>query len=418
MSQSRLSRYRAERLLRKDFDGLRAKVLAVVRSQLRSKGVALDPGDLEACYAQAWQGLYTTVLEGEVVENPSAWLVLVTFRRAIDEHRAVSRTGVIGEDEEGWFSREVDARAPDLAAELDDRMRLRQVFEALRTRLSARECEAASLCYLQGLSRAEAAARMGISEARMRKLMDGAGPARPGLAGKVGGLLETIDAGGWCEQQASLMRAYAFGILDPEGQRHALAVAHWRECPACRAHVASLRGLASVLPLPLLPRVAVAGGTGAAVTAGTKVATGGGGWSGFVGSLTAKLAVTAALLVGAGYAVLGGHAHASPGGRRVRASPVPLPLATSVLSQAPFAVSHTQRVRPARAHKPHSRSRLARPHRPRTAHGLLASVAGAPEFSPEHVSSADTPAISKSTRSALASASASASAPAGEFGFE
>jgi len=31
---SRLSRYRAERLLRKDFAGLRVKVLAVVRSQL------------------------------------------------------------------------------------------------------------------------------------------------------------------------------------------------------------------------------------------------------------------------------------------------------------------------------------------------------------------------------------------------
>ncbi len=99
---------------------------------------------------------------------------------------------------------------------------------------------------------------MGVSEARMRKLMEGAGPGRPGVAGKVGELLETIKAGGWCEQQSSLMRAYAFGILDPDGERHALAVAHCRECPACRAHVASLRGLASVLPLPLLPRLAVA----------------------------------------------------------------------------------------------------------------------------------------------------------------
>ncbi len=79
----------------------------------------------------------------------------------------------------------------------------------------------------------------------MRKLMEGAGPGRPGVAGKVGELLETIRAGGWCEQQSSLMRAYAFGMLDPGGERHALAVAHCRECPACRAHVASLRGLAA-----------------------------------------------------------------------------------------------------------------------------------------------------------------------------
>ena len=127
--------------------------------------------------------------------------------------------------------------------------------------LSERECEAASLCYLQGLSRAEAAERMGISEARMRKLMEGAGSGRPGVARKVGDLLDTIKAGGWCEQQSSLMRAFAFGVLDPQGERHALAVAHCRECPACRAHVASLRGLASVLPLPLLPGLALGGGS-------------------------------------------------------------------------------------------------------------------------------------------------------------
>ncbi|MFZ2112404.1 MAG: hypothetical protein WAU77_01585, partial [Solirubrobacteraceae bacterium] len=248
--ESRLSRYRAERLLRKDFAGLRAKVLTIVRGQLRAKGIALDPADLEASYAQAWHGLYATVLEGEQVENPSAWLVLVTFRRAIDEHRAAGRAGVVGMGEIGSYPSGFDAARTDLASELDDRARLRHVFEALRSRLSARECEAASLCYLQGLSRAEAAERMGLSEARMRKLMEGAGTGRPGVAGKVGELLETIKAGGWCEQQSSLMRAYAFGILDLDGERHALAVAHCRDCPACRAHVALLRGLASVLPLP------------------------------------------------------------------------------------------------------------------------------------------------------------------------
>ncbi len=139
MSPSRLSRYRAERLLRKGFPELRSKVLAVVRAQLRGKGIALDAGDLEACYAEAWQGLYATVLGGEQVENPSAWLVLVTFRRAIDESRAASRAGVVegggGAACPSWS----DAQAHDLAGELDDRTRLRQVFEAMRaTPLRAR----------------------------------------------------------------------------------------------------------------------------------------------------------------------------------------------------------------------------------------------------------------------------------------
>lgn len=366
---SRLSRYRAERLLRKDFAGLRAKVLTIVRGQLRAKGIALDPADLESSYAQAWHGLYATVLEGEQVENPSAWLVLVTFRRAIDEHRAAGRAGVVGLGEIASYQSRFDAARTDLASELDDRARLREVFEALRARLSTREREAASLCYLQGLSRAEAAERMNLSEARMRKLMEGAGAGRPGVAGKVGELLETIKAGGWCEQQSSLMRAYAFGILDPDGERHALAVAHCRECPACRAHVALLRGLASVLPLPLLPRLALGGGTTRASVA-TKAS------GGISGSLTAKLAATAIVVLGAGYGVLGSRAHGSTpthrsGHRSVNVS--------KSVTYAPKTSSHVH----AHARRPTRRSSLAHTH---SEHKVRLTSGGFNyEFAPERV---------------------------------
>ncbi|HEY8304117.1 MAG TPA: sigma-70 family RNA polymerase sigma factor, partial [Solirubrobacteraceae bacterium] len=286
MSPPALRRYRAERLLRKSFVELRGKVLAIVRSQLRSRGIALDRADLEGCYAQAFHGLYSTVLGGGEVENPSAWLVTVTFRRAIDESRSAARRGGgaegqpprgrSGASEDGQWA----APDPDIADALDHRATLRQVFEGLRASLSPREREAASLCYLQGLSRAEAAERLGIGEGRMRKLMEGAGPGRPGVAGKVGELLAAIEAGAWCERRSSLMRAYAFGILDPDGERYELAVAHLRECPACRAHVASLRGLAVVLPLPLLPwRALLGGGARAGVAARFS--------SGASGSLTA-----------------------------------------------------------------------------------------------------------------------------------
>lgn len=462
---SRLSRYRAERLLRKDFAGLRTKVLAIVRGQLRAKGIALDQADLESCYATAWHGLYATVLEGEQVENPSAWLVLVTFRRAIDEHRAAGRAGVVGLGEIGSYPSRFDATRTDLASELDDRERLRHVFEALRSRLSARECEAASLCYLQGLSRAEAAERMGVSEARMRKLMEGAGVGRPGVAGKVGELLETIEAGAWCEQQSSLMRAYAFGILDPEGERHALAVAHCRECPACRAHVASLRGLASVLPLPLISPLALAGVQGAGASAvGGRLATsrgvraiaarrfvargwasvrrlagstplegrseaggaanasrvGTGGWSAGASSLTAKLAVTAIVVVGGGYAALGSHAHASPSGRPSHAATAPPPIAPSALSQAPFVLPVMPPLtrslhagEPESAHGPRSKQRpttAAARRRQRSAliRGEPNVETAAREFGPERASG---PAPTQPTAS-------QAGSPAGEFGFE
>ncbi len=268
VSPSTLRRYRAERLLRQEFGGLREEVLRTVRGRLRARGVHLDSGDLEACYAQAWQGLYAAIAAGEEIASPGGWLAVVTFRRAIDEHRGARARGFGGlakvetGSERGLAGQAAGADVahiapaartePDLAAQLDNRAKLRQLFEALRSRLSARECEAATLCYLQGLTRAQAARRMGISEARMTKLMEGRGPASPGVAGKVGVLLQAISGGQWCEQQGSLMRGFAFGILDPSGERYRLARLHQRECPACRAYVLSLRGLAAVLPpLPL-----------------------------------------------------------------------------------------------------------------------------------------------------------------------
>lgn len=428
MSPAGLRRYRAERMLRKGFPELRSKVLGVVRSQLRGKGITLDAADLEACYAEAWQGLYATVLGGEQVENPSAWLVLVTFRRAIDESRTASRAGVVGGGEMGAYPPLLGAQTSDLAGVLDDRTRLREVFEAMRGALSARECEAASLCYLQGLSRAEAATQIGISEARMRKLMEGAGPGRPGVAAKVGGLLNTIKGGGWCEQQSSLVRAYAFGILDPEGERHALAVAHCNACPACRAYVASLRGLASVLPpLPLLSRFVFSGGVGttAGVGGGAGAGAGTGGvesgmgvsgasvsgsgvvaGSGFTGALAAKLAVTALVVFGTGYAVLGSHAHGNPVPRHPTALLPSIPAVSHGRSRAPS---------PTRVHPATSRraSRLTSHSSPRHARSSRdthpTDEPAAREFGPEQTSSPGTPSppASRPARSAP-----------DEFGFE
>ncbi len=307
---------------------MRGRVLATVRGRLRAAGVTLDAADLEACYAQAWHGLYTTMLDGHTeVANPEGWLALVTYRRAIDEHRSRLRApGAYDAYDTRDGGHEAGAPERDLAGELDDRARLRQLMEGLRGRLSPRERQAAALCYLQGLSRADAAARMGISQARMRKLMEGSRAGSTGVAGKVGELLASIRAGSYCAEQSSLMRGFAFGILDPDGERYALAVAHQRECPACRAHVQSLRGLASVLPplpLPLALGVAAGAGAGAGVTStgvgvgagagagvsGAGVGVGGaagGGWLMAGGGLGAKLVVgcLVAVSVGAGCVAL------------------------------------------------------------------------------------------------------------------
>jgi DNA-directed RNA polymerase specialized sigma24 family protein len=324
-----------------------------VRGRLRANGASLDQDDLEACYATAWQGLYAAVLDGQEIANPTGWLVLVTFRRAIEEQRARTRVrcgselSLVGSSEPSELyhpaaprTETAGATEADFAAELDDRTRLRQLFEGLRGRLDGREREAATLCYLQGLSRAEAAARMGVSEARMRKLMEGRGPGRPGVAGKVGALVASIRDGEWCEEQGSLMRALAYGILDTDGERYQLALMHHGQCPACRAYVVSLRGLAAALPPVLLPwgvgvaalvragegvhaggvvagasgsgaaRAASGGGAAGAVSASGAAGAGGvagGGWFVGAGPLGAKLAVGCLLAfgVGAGCVALG-----------------------------------------------------------------------------------------------------------------
>jgi DNA-directed RNA polymerase specialized sigma24 family protein len=322
-----LRRYRAERLLREQFEALRGRVIATVRARLGAAGANLDSSDLDACYAQAWQGLYAAVLEGREIANPGGWLTLVTFRRAIEELRAQRPLERAGRGHSGGSSdtagapRSDGAEDPDFAAELDDRAKLRQLFEGLRGRLSAREREAASFCYLQGLSRSEAAVRMGISEARMRKLMDGQGAGRPGVAGKVGRLAATIRDGGWCEEQGSLMRGLAYGILDPDGERYRLALIHRSECPACRAYVVSLRGLAAALPPVLLPwglgagALARAGGhahasaiigahPGAGVQAGAEAGASAGG--GIGGAMTASGAAGAGGAAGGSWILAGG----------------------------------------------------------------------------------------------------------------
>jgi RNA polymerase sigma factor (sigma-70 family) len=318
MSPALLRRYRAERLLRRDFERVRGQVLASVRANLGARGIVLDLGDLEVAYSQAWQGLYASLIEGQEIDNPTGWLTTVCFRRAIDEYRQRSSER---QRLEGSVS-ELEGRVePDLAGALDDRVKLRQTFEALGQGLSAREQQAASLCYLQGLSRGQAAERMGISEARMRKLMEGHGPGRPGVAGKVDALLATVHGGGWCEQQASLMRGLAYGVHDPEGERYRLALLHLRECPACRAYVLSLRGLAAVLPplaLPWVPGMAGVGGAlggGAGAGAGAAGA-GAGGSLPLGGSLGVKLATGCLLVVGLGggcVALIAGPAHSGHG---------------------------------------------------------------------------------------------------------
>jgi RNA polymerase sigma factor (sigma-70 family) len=423
MSPLLLRRYRADRLLREEFEALRERVIAAVAGRLRASGAAADREDLEAAYALAWQGLHAAVLEGEQIANPAGWLTVVAHRRAVDEHRARGRARAL--EHAGLAGGE-----RDIAAALDDRARLRELLEALRAGLSERERQAAALCYLQGLTRAEAAARMGIGEKRMRKLMDGAGRGLRGVAAKVGELARTIAAGGWCEAQGSLMRGLAFGVLDPRGERYRIATAHTAQCPACRAYVRSLRGLAAILPPSpfVLQWVAAAGagGAGASAAAGAAAGAGlgpgalaapgaaaGGSWW-LAGGVGAKLAVGCVLAagLGAGCVAIEGGARGPAGAKHAR---------TASASGAPHAAGRARAggldaPALAAALAPASGQSAAAPLTAPARAGSARTASAAREFGPEgsaRAATASEPATAARTAPRARAAAASSPAPFG-----
>jgi RNA polymerase sigma factor (sigma-70 family) len=246
----------AEWRLEREYEPLKASTLRALAAKLRGQGLELPLEDLDAYYNQAWHALYTQAAEGATIENTAGFLVQVAFRRAIDDVRRqrideradvpVEDLGVVAQD--------------DVVERLEDQRRLRELVEAFRDELGERERVAATLCYVHGYSRPEAARLMGLSERRLQKVMDV-------VSKVVGRVVRDIEAGDRCEQRRSLNKAYALGLLDPDGERYASARAHLETCSRCRADVLAMRGLAVVTPAPLLPwaamHVAGAGAGGA-----------------------------------------------------------------------------------------------------------------------------------------------------------
>jgi len=260
----RSRRAAADALLARDYEQLKPEIVATVGGKLAAAGVRLDAADLDAAYNQAWHALHTKLAEGEVVDNHRGLLVSIAHRRALDEHRALHPSRRADAEQLDDLSRE-----PDVDARLDDEMRLRQFVGGLRERLDRRELQAAALCYVYEYSRPEAARLIGVAPKRMEKSMDA-------VSRKIAPMIGEIRAGAWCEEHRSLVKAYALGLLDEDGERHALARDHLADCSSCRRSVLRLRGIAAIAPpVPLaLGAVALLGAGAAGAGAGGSGAAG------------------------------------------------------------------------------------------------------------------------------------------------
>jgi DNA-directed RNA polymerase specialized sigma24 family protein len=326
----------ADTVLARDYERLKPDILRTVRGKLASSGVRFDDLDLDAFYNQAWHGVHTKLAEGERIENVSGLLVTIAQRRALDEFRALRMESRV--DADLLDGQRVDL---DLAAAVDDHMRLRHFIEGMREKLRGREREAAALCYVQDYSRPEAAQAMGIKPRRMEKLMDG-------VSKKVGAFVGDIERDEWCDARHSMIKAYALGLLDPAGERYALAAEHLESCSACRRDVIRMRGIAALSPpVPLMMAALVgAGATGAGG--------GSGHWLFHGGGAGAKAGTVAAA---AGTAVAGTVAVVALTGSPKQEPPLPTPTpAATIVAATPTPIPTVR----AAASKPAAKSKAVK----------------------------------------------------------
>jgi len=263
----------ANDLVTVEYDRHKAEVIRTVTAKLSAAGVGGSGADLEASYNEAWHALYLALADGEEIENRVGYLVTVSYRRALNEIRAlkVSRRA---------DSAELDMIGVDLDldSQLDAQIQLRQIREGFRSKLSARELEAATLCHLYGYTRPEAAEAMGVRPKRMEKIMDRA-------SARIGTVVEAVRSGEHCAELAPTIRAFALGMLDPDGEKYRLASDHLDHCSACRHDVWTERGLAAIGPPLPLAFALLAGGAGLAGSAAGGVALVGGGKTAATGGL-------------------------------------------------------------------------------------------------------------------------------------
>jgi len=226
----------ADALVADEYEPFKQEIFRTVAGKLAASGVRMTDDDLGPHYNEAWHALYMKLASGEDIENRKGFLVTVTHRRALSEHRAHHPGRFAPENELDYVGVEAD-----LDAQMDAEIQLKQITEGFRDKLSEREFEAATLCHLHGYSRPEAAKVIGVEPKRMEKIMDGA-------SSQISSVIGRVKAGTHCQEMDSVVRAFAVGLLSPEGERYQLAESHLEFCAPCRRQVLVARGLAAAAP--------------------------------------------------------------------------------------------------------------------------------------------------------------------------
>jgi DNA-directed RNA polymerase specialized sigma24 family protein len=293
----------ADAVIGAEYDSFKDEVTRSAAGKLAASNIRFADIDMDGFYNQAWYGLYTKLQDGQQVDNRKGLLIQMTYRRAIDEYRTLHPD----RQADPVMLETVGVDNP-IEETLDQQREFKQFTEGMRSSLSQRELQAATLCYVYGLSRPEAAEQVGVRPKRMEKIMDE-------VSRKLRPVLASIKEGTWCEDRAVLINQFALGALDVDSDEYREAVDHLADCPGCRRHVLGTRGLTAVtipsgLLLLALTGAATAGAAGVAAassgagTAGGASAGGGaaaaGGGAGIGGAVQIAAVVAAIATVAAG----------------------------------------------------------------------------------------------------------------------
>lgn len=257
----------ADEVIGAEYDAFKDEVTRTVAGKLSASKIRFADLDMDGFYNQAWYGLYTKLQDNQQIENRKGLLIQMAYRRAIDEYRTLHP----------------DRQADPVVLEtlgvdnpieetIDQQQEFKHFVEGMRSELNQRELQAATLCYVYGMSRPEAAEQVGVRPKRMEKIMDE-------VSRKMRPVLASIKEGTWCEDRAVLINQFALGALDPESTDYREAIDHLEGCSGCRRHVMGTRGLTAVtipsaLMLFALTGAAVGAGAAGAAAAGSSTAGG------------------------------------------------------------------------------------------------------------------------------------------------
>lgn len=221
------------------------------------KGAATVTDEIvEEAYNTAWMQMFKRVEGGEEIADARAWLVVTTSRRIVDatrkEHEDRRETDVDADELLDGLAASVGDYSDAIASEEAARDMLRTLSE----RLTEREMQLVRLLILDDLTQPEAAELLGIKPKRVNKLVNE--DILPALR-KVGAdmLISEADVrlGEWCTstEGRSALTAFACGLLDPLGERHAVVSGHVAHCSRCRAALAAKKAAAGVIPPIFIP---------------------------------------------------------------------------------------------------------------------------------------------------------------------